>query len=162
MKDYREKWLEENADPSSSSSSSLSASSSSSNHNGDNNDNNKSQWTWRNVFEPVLLTATLEILDVLDDHASIMLQNTFRFEVCIINILLNITMMVIHILRANFSIQIRTETKICWHLFNNARETAFPIIRSYNTLIYMTQTVSIVSYFGNMIVIVGNIRMATD
>mmetsp|Transcript_31880 Transcript_31880/g.51649 ORF Transcript_31880/g.51649 Transcript_31880/m.51649 type:complete len:101 (+) Transcript_31880:279-581(+) len=80
MKDYREKWLEENADPSSSSSSSLSASSSSSNHNGDNNDNNKSQWTWRNVFEPVLLTATLEILDVLDDHASIMLQNTFRFE----------------------------------------------------------------------------------
>jgi len=113
MKDYREKWLEENADPSSSSSSSLSASSSSSNHNGDNNDNNKSQWTWRNVFEPVLLTATLEILDVLDDHASIMLQNTFRFEVCIINILLNITMMVIHILRANFSIQIRTETKIC-------------------------------------------------
>mmetsp|Transcript_4826 Transcript_4826/g.9603 ORF Transcript_4826/g.9603 Transcript_4826/m.9603 type:complete len:104 (-) Transcript_4826:93-404(-) len=40
----------------------------------------RSTWTWRHVTKPVLISATLELLNVLGEDSQILLQRDFEFE----------------------------------------------------------------------------------
>jgi len=55
---YRNEWLAKNDIPS----------------------KDRSEWTWRQVIHPVLATATLQLLSVLDENSQIMFQREFVFD----------------------------------------------------------------------------------